>query len=74
MLFESEKLPNLSLKMKLTTLLLIISLFKIHASTYSQSKKITLNVENVTIKEVFYEIEDLSDFRFLYNQKSERFP
>lgn len=68
MLFESEKLPNLSLKMKLTTLLLIISLFKIHASTYSQSKKITLNVENVTIKEVFYEIEDLSDFRFLYNQ------
>ncbi|UJH92693.1 TonB-dependent receptor [Antarcticibacterium sp. 1MA-6-2] len=54
--------------MKLTTLLLIISLFKIHANTYSQSKKITLNVEDATIKEVFYKIEDLSDFRFLYNQ------
>ncbi|WP_227740358.1 TonB-dependent receptor [Salegentibacter sp. BLCTC] len=54
--------------MKLTTLLLIISLFKIHANTYSQDKKITLEVQNATIKEVFREIEDLSEFRFLYNQ------
>lgn len=67
-LSHSEKLPNLSLKMKLTTLLLIISLFKIHANTYSQDKKITLEVQNATIKEVFREIEDLSEFRFLYNQ------
>lgn len=68
MLFESEKLPNLSLKMKLTTLLLIISLFKIHANTYSQNKKITLDLKNATIEEVFRSIEERSEFSFLYNQ------
>ncbi|SHG02617.1 TonB-linked outer membrane protein, SusC/RagA family [Salegentibacter echinorum] len=67
-LFKSEKLPNLSLKMKLTTLLLIISLFKIHANTYSQNKKITLDLKNATIEEVFQSIEERSEFSFLYNQ------
>lgn len=66
-LFYGERLFKFDLKMKLTTLLLIVSLFKIQANSYSQNKKITLDLKNVTIEQVFNEIESLSEFRFLYN-------
>lgn len=66
-LFYKEKLFKFDLKMKLTTLLLIVSIFQIHANSYSQNKKITLNLNNVSIEEVFTKIESLSDFKFLYN-------
>ncbi|MEE9363307.1 MAG: TonB-dependent receptor [Cellulophaga sp.] len=55
--------------MKLTTFLLLVSLFKIEASTYSQNKKITLTLNNVTVEQVFNEIESLSEFKFLYNHR-----
>lgn len=62
-----EKVPIINLKMKLTLFLLIVSLFQIQASTYSQDTKITLSLENATVEEVFSKIESLSEFRFLYN-------
>ncbi|HCO82667.1 MAG TPA: SusC/RagA family TonB-linked outer membrane protein, partial [Arenibacter sp.] len=67
--FHSDWLSKHHLKMKLTTLLLIVSLFKIQANTYGQNTKITLNLSNVSVQQVFEEIESLSDFRFLYNHK-----
>ena len=67
--FHSDWLSKHHLKMKLTTLLLIVSLFKIQANTYGQNTKITLNLNNVSVQQVFEEIESLSDFRFLYNHK-----
>ena len=58
------------LKMKLTTLLLIVSLFQIHANeTYGQKTKITLNFENVSIESVLNRIESLTEFKFMYNDK-----
>jgi len=60
--------PNISLKMKLTTLFLIIAFFRIEASTYSQNTKITLDLEAVSIMTVFNEIEAKSEFKFLGNQ------
>tara|TARA_R110002012_G_scaffold162052_1_gene324329 strand:- start:869 stop:1294 length:426 start_codon:yes stop_codon:yes gene_type:complete len=58
------------LKMKLTTLLLIVSLFQIHANeTYGQKTKITLNLENVSIESVLNRIESLTEFKFMYNDK-----
>lgn len=54
------------LKMKLTTILLLVSLFKIQASTYSQNTKLTLDMNNASVGEVFKEIEGTSEFRFLY--------
>tara|TARA_R110000868_G_scaffold13102_9_gene61706 strand:- start:8723 stop:12118 length:3396 start_codon:yes stop_codon:yes gene_type:complete len=60
--------PNISLKMKLTTLFLIIAFFKIEASTYSQNTKITLDLDAVSIMTVFNEIEAKSEFKFLGNQ------
>ncbi len=58
---------KLSLKMRLTTVLLVVSLFKIQANTYSQNTKITLNLKNVTILEVFKTIESKTEFSFFYN-------
>ena len=55
--------------MKLTVLLTIVSLFQIQANTYSQSKKISLDMPDATVQEVIHEIESLSDFKFLLNRK-----
>lgn len=60
---------NFSLKMKLTVLLTIVSLIQIHANSYSQSKKISLDMGNVMLSEVLYEIESVSEFKFLFNRK-----
>lgn len=64
-----ERFCKHNLKMKLTTILMIVSLFQIQANTYSQNAKVTLNLENVTVEEVFSEIEAQSKFRFLYNHE-----
>jgi TonB-dependent starch-binding outer membrane protein SusC len=64
-----EKRIKFDLKMKLTTFLFIVSLFQINANTYSQNKKITLKLNDVTVEEVLSKIESLSEFRFLYNSE-----
>ncbi len=56
-----------NLAMKLTTLLLLVSVFSIQANTYSQNVKITCNLENVKITSIFEKIEKDTKFRFLYN-------
>ncbi|WP_165932644.1 TonB-dependent receptor [Flavobacterium cellulosilyticum] len=52
--------------MKLTTLLLLVSLLKVQAYTYSQNTKITLKANEMTLGKVFNKIEATSEFRFLY--------
>lgn len=55
-------------KMKLTTFLLIVSLFQIQANElYSQKTKISLNLENVSLEKVLIEIESLTEFKILYD-------
>ncbi|MFV0565956.1 MAG: TonB-dependent receptor [Flavobacteriaceae bacterium] len=58
--------PKTSLKMKLTTLFLLVSLLHINASTYSQTTKLSIDAHNITVGEVFNQIESASEFRFLY--------
>ncbi|MCF6348368.1 MAG: TonB-dependent receptor [Flavobacteriaceae bacterium] len=55
------------LKMKLTTLLLFIALFQINANTYSQKTKISLDLTNTSIENVFDEIEKKTEFNIFYN-------
>ena len=58
------------LKMKLTTFLLIVALFQIHANeSYAQRTKITLNVENISLEKALNRIESMTEFKFLYNDK-----
>jgi len=57
-------------KMKLTLLLLLLTLFSgFAADVYSQSTKLTIRMENVRIEEVLGRIEDQSKFRFFYNDE-----
>ncbi|MCB4808207.1 TonB-dependent receptor [Tamlana sp. 62-3] len=62
-------IPELSLKMKLTYILLFFALFQIQANnTFSQNVKVTLNCNNMPIEEVLTEIENKTEFKFLYEK------
>ncbi|SDI97951.1 TonB-linked outer membrane protein, SusC/RagA family [Flavobacterium glycines] len=52
--------------MKLTTILLILSLVKIQASSYSQNTKLSLKFKEATVEQVFNKIESVSEYRFLF--------
>lgn len=52
--------------MRLTTLFLIAFSLNITATVYSQVTKLSLDVQNQSIKEVLYLIENQSGFRFIY--------
>ncbi len=54
------------LTMKITFLLLMAGLMQISANVNSQTR-ISLKAKNATIKQVFAEIEKVSEFRFLYH-------
>ena len=53
--------------MKITCLLLVITLVHVSGATYSQSAKLTFNLKNATLSEVFDNIERSSEFRFFYD-------
>jgi TonB-linked SusC/RagA family outer membrane protein len=56
--------------MKLTILLSILTISQLWATeTYSQITKVTLDLENVKISDALKEIENQSEFYFLYNPK-----
>ncbi len=58
--------PKIDLKMKLTFILLFTTLLNISASSYSQKTKISLNLDDVSVEKVFFEIMDKTDFKILY--------
>jgi TonB-linked SusC/RagA family outer membrane protein len=61
---------KLDLKMRITTLLLLTSLFQLHANdSYGQKTKVTLNYNNATLETVFNKIEAITDFKFIYKDK-----
>ncbi len=56
--------------MRNTLLLLLLNVFQIFGNTsYSQSKILSLNLKDVSIKEALSDIEQNSEFFFLYNSK-----
>nr|WP_299073725.1 TonB-dependent receptor [uncultured Allomuricauda sp.] len=58
------------LKMKLTIFFAVVCLFQLKANTsYSQTTKLSLDMEQVTVNDVIREIESISEFKFLYNRK-----
>lgn len=54
------------LKLKLTTLLLLVAMFNIRANTYAQKTKVDLELNNTTVETVLETIEQKTDFRFIY--------
>ena len=63
-------MPNFLLKMKLLSFLIFVSVATVTANSYSQQTKFNMNFENVTVRQVFQQIEDNSEFIFLYSEKS----
>lgn len=63
-------ISKLMLKMKLLTLFLMVGLAASAVNSYSQNTKLSLNLNQVTVKEVITQIEQNSEFIFLYNEKS----
>jgi len=71
--YEDRNIPcviKLLRVMKITCFLIMIALVQVSASTYSQSTKLTLNLEKVALSEFFEEIENTSEFRFFYDSNS----
>lgn len=67
---KTPRLIKLLMIMKLTFLMLMISTVSVLASkSYSQTKKLNLNLERATVKEVLSKIEDQSEFYFMYSEK-----
>ncbi|MBN2611734.1 MAG: hypothetical protein JXB00_09280, partial [Bacteroidales bacterium] len=54
--------------MKLTLILMIFGLSNILASVSSQSLKLKLSLQNVTLKEAIESIESQTDYKFLYRE------
>ncbi|PTN02623.1 TonB-linked SusC/RagA family outer membrane protein [Mangrovibacterium marinum] len=55
--------------MKLTTFLILISLISVHAKVFSQTGSLNIKVSDTTVKDILREIEDQSDYFFLYNDQ-----
>ena len=66
---ESPVLKKTLSIMRLTTLFSIACSLQISASVYSQETKLSLDVNNQTIKEVLFKIEKQSGFRFIYESE-----
>ena len=60
---------QLWLQMKIITILLILTTFCLQANdSFSQNMKVSLDMQNATIADIFREIENRTDYRFFYNK------
>jgi TonB-linked SusC/RagA family outer membrane protein len=66
--FRLGSAGNLLKKMKLLIAFFFAGLLGASANTYSQATKLSLNLEEVTVKEAFRQIERNSEFVFFYNE------
>lgn len=56
--------------MRITLFLLMVGVLQSYAtSTYSQKEKVSVNLSNKSVEEVLINIEEQSEYYFLYNQK-----
>ena len=63
-------IPKMPMRMRITSVLLAGFLFQANAETlYSQSARISLEMNDATVEQVLEEIEAKSEFYFLYNNK-----
>lgn len=71
-LFKKERSKRLINSMKVFFLLTLLCVFSVAAeNSYSQSKDVSLNVTNITLKEAFRRIEKNTDYLFLIMDESE---
>ncbi len=59
-------LSKVKLKMKLSILFLLLALLKVNANVYSQDTKISIDIKDKTIEEVFNQIKNQSKYNILF--------
>jgi iron complex outermembrane receptor protein len=64
---QSRLLKKTFLVMRLTIILILSAMFAATANTYSQTAKFSMKLNNVTLKQVFHEIEKTSEFIIVYS-------
>ncbi len=64
-----RELPKIYRIMRLICLFVLVALVQVSASSYSQNSKLNLFGQNLTIEQVFDDIENQSEFSFIYNLK-----
>jgi len=64
---QSWSWQKLYLIMRLTVILLFAFIFTVRANSYSQTTKLTLNIENSSLNKLLSEIEQQSGYFFYYN-------
>jgi len=67
--FPRESMVKIVRRMKLLTLLLMLAFAASAANSYSQQTRFNLRLNNVTVRDVFLQIEENSEFILLYNEK-----
>jgi iron complex outermembrane recepter protein len=67
--FPPGNVSKILLRMKLLTFFVLISVISFAGSSYSQQTKFKLKLTGATVRDVFQEIEDKSEFILLYNEK-----
>ncbi len=55
--------------MRLTLILIVTSVFSAYSISYAQKTKLSLNVKNTQVKEVLNQIENQSEFFFMFDNK-----
>jgi TonB-linked SusC/RagA family outer membrane protein len=68
--FRKESISKVFLRMKLLTFFMLIAVTSVSAKSYSQPTTLTFNLDNVTVSQVFREIEQNSDYILIYNEKT----
>lgn len=65
-----EVMNKILLRMKILTVFMLITIATVSAKSYSQQTKLSFNLDQVTVAQIFLEIEKSSEFIILYNEKS----
>ncbi len=63
-------MTKILMRMKILSFFMLISIATVSAKSYSQQTKFTLSLDQVTVSQVFSEIEKNSEFILLYNEKN----
>ncbi|MBA7513986.1 hypothetical protein ES705_06004 [subsurface metagenome] len=58
---------DLPLVMKLTFVVLMIGIMQVYAKVYTEDSKLNFSFKNVSIEEIFNEIENQRNYRSLYS-------
>ncbi|RLD76612.1 MAG: SusC/RagA family TonB-linked outer membrane protein, partial [Bacteroidetes bacterium] len=61
-------MKKLLLIMRLSIFILLISVFQVSATGYSQANKLSVSLDNASLAEVITTIESTSPFKFLYRK------